>query len=535
MNSRSHLPISSTLVAPTQKSPDDVAMARRATRAATRRGRRTVARCIAGLTSLLVLVTTGYGWNVMREFSSSLTTSSALNSDITGDMHTDDPNGPENILVMGLDSRRDQNGDPLPQPVLDDLHAGDSDNGGYNTNVLMVLHLPGGGGQPVGISIPRDDYVRLPDRPGGESKAKIKEAYGLAKAGAERKMREEGIRDRRQLERDGREAGRRAAIHTVEDFLGVHIDHFVEVTLVGFYDLALALGKVTVCLQGPTQDSFSGARFVRGSQQLDAAQALAFVRQRRDYVHPELNFTDLDRARRQQAFLASVAYQLSNTGVLADPTKLHGLVGVAAKDIVIDSGFDLLGFAGQSPNMLKQGLSFTTLPVKAFDTVNGQAVNRVDPYEIKKVVHKLIDPGDTGDDATDDTRPVQMPAATVDITNTTGRMGLAGRLAGALVARGLTRGSLQTEQTPEARTSLAYNPDVADAADALAHLLGDSNLEPRPDQDLPSEHLRLILGRDFTFPEGLATTPGTDTPAASSPSAGVPATSLHADGIPCVK
>jgi LCP family protein required for cell wall assembly len=489
---------------------------------------------VAGIASILVLATTGYGWNVMRDFSSGLTTSSALGGNITGDIEAGDLSGPQNILIMGLDSRRDQNGNPLPKAVLDQLHAGDSDNGGYNTNVLMLVHLPGGGGQPVGISIPRDDYVHLPDRPNGESKAKIKEAYGLAKAEAEQKLRGEGIRDQRQLERDGREAGRKAAIDTVQDFLGVQIDHFVEVTLVGFYDLAEALGKVTVCLQGPTQDSYSGARFGRGNQQLNAAQALAFVRQRRDYVHPGLNFTDLDRARRQQAFLASVAYQLSNTGTLANPSRLHALVGVAAKDVVIDSGFDLLAFGQQAPTLLNKGLSFTTLPVKAFDTVNGEAVNVVDPDEIKKVAHKLIDPDAPAEDTTEVPTPEQIPAATVDVTNTTGRDGLAATLANALVERGLTRGTLRTDHTPKAHTSLAYNPDVAGAADAVAQLLDDPNLTPRPDPNLAAKHLRLILGTDFTTPDDITTSPDAGT-TTESPSAGVPATSLRTDGIPCVK
>ena len=31
------------------------------------------------------------------------------------------------ILLMGLDSRKDQNGDDLPAEVLQNLHAGDSD------------------------------------------------------------------------------------------------------------------------------------------------------------------------------------------------------------------------------------------------------------------------------------------------------------------------------------------------------------------------------------------------------------------------
>lgn len=103
------------------------------------------------------LVTTGYGWSVLREISERAGHIQGAGPAVTVDIDTGARNGPENILIMGLDSRRDRNGKPLPKAVLDQLHAGDSDNSRYNTNVLMLVHLPGDGGKPVGISVPRDD------------------------------------------------------------------------------------------------------------------------------------------------------------------------------------------------------------------------------------------------------------------------------------------------------------------------------------------------------------------------------------------
>jgi hypothetical protein len=251
-----------------------------------------------------------------------------------------------------------------------------------------------------------------------------------------------------------------------------------------------------------TQDSYSGAHFAAGQQSLNAAQALAFVRQRRDYVHPELNFTDLDRARRQQAFLASAAYQLKSAGTLTNPVRLHDLIEVAAKDIVIDDGLDLLSFAQQAPALTGGGLSFTTLPVKAFDTVGGQSVNLVDEDEIKKVVHGLLEPDD---DTNHDNPPATLPAATLDVTNATGRDGLAATLTKALTARGLTAGSASTDHTLKTRTTLYYSPQTKAAADAIAALL--PNVAPQPNPDLQPGHLRLVLGTDFTTPSKLTTYP----------------------------
>jgi LCP family protein required for cell wall assembly len=493
--------------------------------------------------SALVLLVTGYGWREYHSLSGGLTRSNAL-SGVIGD-NSDNSGGGSgrdtNILIMGLDSRLDQNGQPLPKDVLAQLHAGDSDNGGYNTNVLMLLHVPGDGSRAQAISIPRDDYVSLPGEPDGVAKQKIKQGYGLAKDQAERRLRAQGVTDGAQLEQQGREAGRREAVEAVQQFLGgVPIDHFVEVTLVGFYDLANALGQVTVCLTGPTQDSYSGAKFVKGHQQLDAAQALAFVRQRRDYVHPDLNFTDLDRERRQQAFLASAAYQLRSLGTFADPDKLGGLIDVARKDVVIDNDFDLLGFLMQSKGLLNGQITFTTLPVARFGKENGQDVNIVDVPAVQAMVRTILNPGGAAG-AAPPPGPAQLPAATVDVVNASGRDGLAGSLETKLTQHGLTRGAASTQRRAASTTRLSYAPDAQASATALAGLLG--GLDATPDPDLEPGHERLVIGTDFTMPAGLSSPDGTGTDDSDTSAAGsagsappaAPASSISGGGIPCVK
>src|SRR5665811_1043823 len=230
--------------------------------------------------------------------------------------------GDTNILIMGLDSRLDENGNPLPKRIYDALNAGDQQSGGLNANVLMLLHVPGYGSKATGISIPRDDYVHLAGCPDGQCMGKIKQAYGLAFDQESRRLADQSGLDRTQRQQKERDAGRKAEISTVKEFLGnVPIDHFVEVTLVSFYEIAQVVQPITVCVNANTLDRYSGANFHQGRQQINASQALAFVRQRRDDTHPALNFTDLDRERRQQAFIASLAYQLKQADTFADPFK----------------------------------------------------------------------------------------------------------------------------------------------------------------------------------------------------------------------
>ena len=56
-----------------------------------------------------------------------------------------------NLLVMGLDSRLDEQGHPLPAGIYRALHTGVSSRGGLNSNVLMSIHIPSGGG-PAAVS-----------------------------------------------------------------------------------------------------------------------------------------------------------------------------------------------------------------------------------------------------------------------------------------------------------------------------------------------------------------------------------------------
>ncbi len=349
-------------------------------------------RLLAALVALAILAGTGWAWRSYHTAVADVIVSEALH---------DTPRSPgadRNILVMGLDSRLDEHGKPLPQDMYDALHAGDDSVGGHNANVLILLHIPGDGSRATAISIPRDDYVALDPAAcaAAACKGKIKQAYGFAYARAKSAFAST-VTDPVDLEQRSRDAGRKAEIATVRAFLGgVPIDHFVEVTLVAFFQIAGMVQPITVCLNENTADPYySGADFRRGVQQIDAAQAMAFVRQRRD-PHPNLDFTDLDRTRRQQAFIVSVARKLQDDGTLTDLGTVSGLLSVAERNLAVDVGLDLPQFASQASDLMSGGLTLYTLPIKEFATTTaGEDVNMVDPAGIRTIVHNLIDP--TGD------------------------------------------------------------------------------------------------------------------------------------------
>ncbi len=483
------------------------------------------ARAAGAVASVLVLVSTGLAWGAQRELGSGLTRSDAI--DAVGDDTS--THGDTNILLIGLDSRKGMDGNDLPaQFVTEALHAGDSDVGGYNTNTLILLHVPGDGSRATAVAIPRDDYVAVP----GYGKRKIKEAYGLAKADADTELLAQGVTDPAEREREARDAGRRSTLKTVQNLLQVPIDHFAEVNLVGFYDIAQALGPLEVCLNAAVDDPYSGAHFPAGRQFLDASQALSFVRQRHG-----LDNGDLDRTHRQQAFLSAVIANLKSTGVFGNVGKLRGLAAAVRNDIVIDARLDPVAFSMRNRNLTSGGVDFYTLPIEGFDKVDGQDVNVVDPDRLRREVGRLFaGPPESSPSAVPAAPAAPDPRITVDVHNGTGIDGLAASTLAALTARGFPAGSVATAAGTGV-TTVDYGPGGQATAAALAGALG---APARPDSSVAADHVRIVVGRDLG--DAVPGLLGGSAPADTSGDAPVPTTGaqgapIAADvsgGIPCV-
>ena len=455
------------------------------------------------------------GWASYRNIAGEITTSQAL---VGGPASA---GGEQNILIMGLDSRLDQHGRPLPQDIYDALHAGDETVGGYNANVLIVLHIPAGDGPITAISIPRDDYVELVGCPAADCKGKIKQAYGLAyqhaldTAAPSTSKKRPGatsteVPDPMVAEQMEREAGRKAQIDTVRRLLGIPIDHFVEVTLVAFFQIAHVVQPITVCLNADTADPYSGADFHQGAQQIDAAQAMAFVRQRRD-VNDEL-FTDMDRTRRQQAFIASLASALRHGAALSRPTALRHLLDVARQNVAVDAAFDPASFVERASGFTDRQLSLYTLPISKFgQNPAGEDVNLIDVPTIRAIAHNLITAGSPST-ATSSVQGSNTPAipAVLNVVNATTHNGLATSLVDTFGSRGFTPGAATTADTLTATTAIAYGPGAHDAAQTLADQF---SLSATASHTIGPNTVQLTAGADFPASDYLTNTPG---PASSS-------------------
>ncbi|WP_051031536.1 LCP family protein [Nocardia veterana] len=495
-------------------------------------------RVLAAVTAVVVVSGTGLAYYTERSVDQGFTRSNAISEADAAAL-----DGDLNILLIGLDTRKDQNGNDLPKNILDQLHAGDGSEGGYNANSLILLHIPKDLKKVTAFSIPRDDYVAVSGIPGYDH-AKIKEAYGLKKAAVEQKLENQGVKDKVELERQGREAGRESIVQTVKQLTGVPINRFAEVSLVGFYHLANILGGIDVCLNHAVDDEYySGAVFPAGRQHLDAANALSFVRQRHG-----LDNGDLDRTHRQQAFLTSAAKQLKDSGTLTDIGKLQALISAAQNDIVLSQGWNLLDFAQTLGRAGSIPIEFQTLPVKAYDTIDGQDVNIVDPAAIKKTVRTAFGVAEPQSSA-----PTTTPTSTVDVVNAGGASGMAAKVSTALADKGFHKGTVGNATYSDGSSSVVYFGTGADVdATQAADMLG--GLPTAASKTLDPGHVKIVIGSDFSMPDSLssasaattvdpttgstttATTGATSATATTDdrPDSGKPVTTSIGSDIPCV-
>jgi LCP family protein required for cell wall assembly len=438
--------------------------------------------------------------------------------------------GAQNILLMGLESRRYWNGDILPPGILAQLHAGSASAvaagaGGNATNTLILIHIPAGGRKAVGFSIPRDDWVQFADTIGPQQSGKIDQAYGVSMFYRQQQLtaQDPGI-SKNQLAFLGNEAGQAAAVATVEKLTGVHVDHFAAVNLYGFYELAKVIGGVEVCLRHPVHDVKSGANFQAGYHHLNAAQALAFVRQRDGLANG-----DLDRTHRQQAFLDAVMHKLRAAGVLGDLTKVQALLTVAQHYVITDAGWNLLDFAAQMRGLTSGNLVFHTLPITGYATIDGQDANVVNPAYLKALVNAAFYPPHSPGRGRD--RAMAAPAhVTVDVLNGGQTAGLARRVSAALSRVGYHAGKVGNT-SHRTSTSVRYGPGAAASARKIATLFGVSAVGSRA---VPRGRVQVLLGATAAVPaiQPVSVHP---TPSVVIPSTGPQGGAVTAvNGIPCV-
>jgi anionic cell wall polymer biosynthesis LytR-Cps2A-Psr (LCP) family protein len=459
--------------------------------------------------------------------------------------------GPMNILIMGLESRTYWDGTSVDHHIATILHIGTAtdNNGGNAANTLILLHIFADGHKAVGFSIPRDAYVPMVGTLGfGTSPSKVDNAYGYAMAqqiANDLKAHPSWSSARRNL--DGNYAGQNAEIQTVQALTGVTINKFVELNLVGYYEMADVFGGIEACVfpwpGGNTPSGYvarnenltdpvttgsdgtygSGSVVVPGIQHLSPEQALAFVRNRHTVPGG-----DVGRTYRQQAVIDYVLNNLKTGGVLSDVSKLNSLLSSAKEYVQFPRNWNLVQFGGEISGLTPSNIKLTTLPATGSETApNGVgAVSTVDIPAIQRIVQQafsappevgITKPASSAKGSTSGTSsttaargtssetkapakpaPRALPAAkvTVDVINNGAPAGTAHNVLTALAARGYTAGTAEDPPTgtpAQSLTTVRYGAGAAVNAAAIAKYFG-SDITVTASSSLTADHVVVTLG-----------------------------------------
>jgi LCP family protein required for cell wall assembly len=247
-----------------------------------------------------------------------------------------------NILVLGSDRR--QHGSKEP---------GAETSGFGRSDTIMLIRT--GGGHSARLSIPRDTVVEIPGH--GLQKVNAAHAYG----------------------------GPAESIEVIKHWLGIPINHLVEVNFENFPQLIDAMGGVTYtggCVYSRLDGGFIRGGFTlrlsAGTHHLDGREALALARTRENLCAPSQ--TDLQREEHQQALFNSMKSALLSPGSFL---RLPWIAWNAPPAIISDmSGptllgmFAALGVSGTPPTHVLRPTGAVRLPSGEEGLVVSEAARR---------------------------------------------------------------------------------------------------------------------------------------------------------------
>ncbi len=232
------------------------------------------------------------------------------------------PDGQVDILLMGSDQR--------------------PNDGGFRTDVILLLTLNPNGGSASLTSFPRDLYVYEP----GWRVDRINAAFGHGDF---------------QMMAD-----------TMEYNFGVRPDHYVLINFEGFKTIIDALGGITVQVAQPLSDERDGPgdfSVPAGSVNMDGETALWYVRSRG-------TTSDFDRTRREQEVIEAVFWKLLSLNAITKAPELYEQYKqTVTTDIGIEDILPLLPLAanlGGSGNISRYAVG--SEQVDSYMTSGGAAV-----------------------------------------------------------------------------------------------------------------------------------------------------------------
>lgn len=370
-----------------------------------------------------------------------------------------------NILLLGLDQRDDERGAPT------------------RSDTMIVVSIDQVKKTAAMISLPRDMWVEIP----GYANNRINVANFLG--------------DANKLPGGGPGLAKK----TVEYNFGLKIDYYARVNFRGFEKIVDTLGGITVNVERPivdheypTEDYETMSIYIpAGIQQMNGKVALQYARSR----HSE---NDFGRAKRQQRVLLAIRDKALALDVVP---KLPSLMGTM-KDMV-DTDIppqEVLRLAMLAKEIDVKSISSLVVDERLatpFKGEGGADLLMPKKAEIKAAIAALfLDPA------------VKSESAKIEVSNGSGKSGLATKIGEYLIAQGFDVTKVVTADRSDYRqTQIVMVSDKKATANALAETLrlGQQAITAAPATTAPTgsaaktrdgePDIRVILGQDFRLPE----------------------------------
>lgn len=240
-------------------------------------------------------------------------------------------------LIVGSDTR-----EGLTRAEIKALKVGSTKvAAGKRADTMLLVHISKSRDHATIVSIPRDTFVLIPEWTDSKGKvhppsySKINSTFGRGDAPL--------------------------LVQTLESMTNLRIDHYIEVSFLGFKEMVDALGGVEICTKRSIKDPKSHLILSAGTHRLDGITALKYVRTR--YFD---GMGDLGRMQRQQQFIAAMIREATSAGVLLNPVKLVKFINASLGSVTTDPGLkqdDLITLAEQLRGISTKKVRTLTVPL----------------------------------------------------------------------------------------------------------------------------------------------------------------------------
>jgi len=401
---------------------------------------------------------------------------------------------PMNILLIGSDQRSGKGNEGY----------GDDGRTEGLADTTILMHLSADRTNSTLVSIPRDTMVPVPE----------------CTVNGETWPAEELLAFNETLTHGGPPC----TVSTVDQMLGVQIDHYVMIDFNGVKEMTKAVGGVPICLTTPIDDPVRPNKgggtdlfLTVGDHRLQGEDALKFLRAR----HAFGDGSDLARIEAQKGFLMSLAREVKSNASLTNVDGMLRIAQVATGNLTVDEGLGgidkLIALGNEIKKVPEKRMAFTTLPNRQWEGNPQQRVISLEP-NAKQLWNAIASdtPLTKGD------QPAAVPTTAVPtapaidpktvqvyVSNASGIKGKGTEISDALTAATYVVPETRTKSPTVAKSVVNHPVGQGAAALQIAQAVG-LPATALHETSARANSLELVIGEDF--PAELPTAPPTAAP-----------------------